>query len=344
MPCRLHVQTFFLLWQSRQQELNGLLTRGVFTPVPASAATSHHIFGFSFENTVKNQGVSYEFMKFRLVVQAFNDKDHGLLTHAPTVQRMSLYWLLLKSVLYPFLSFSTCDVSETYVKSETVVQRPIFVCFVWPAANLTSNGMSFFVSRPSQSWRSLVSYLPSSSETAPAFKSSTIHPCFLYTLLGMSDDFDSYKVARGLACLQKDGTANVGSHLILNEDKTSKSFDCMPTHILSNAKPVTFNGAIISRDSSTVWLSHVSHIKNVSTVSSMPIEKQSFIAEHACRAYIAAVSRPNLSFGFSICSQYVNPNVEAVNCLNKFIHHAITTVDSGFSFIPLDLKRSSLPF
>lgn len=69
---------------SPSQELDGLLTRGLFSHTPPSAANAHRICGFRFVDTVKNAGAPNAFIKSRLVVQAFNDKEHDLLTHAPT--------------------------------------------------------------------------------------------------------------------------------------------------------------------------------------------------------------------------------------------------------------------
>lgn len=60
-------------------------------------------------------------------MQAYIDKGHGLLTHAPTVQRMPLRLLLSIFVLDSSLTFFTRDISQAYVQSDTNVQRKVFV-------------------------------------------------------------------------------------------------------------------------------------------------------------------------------------------------------------------------
>lgn len=52
------------------------------------------MYNSRFFDEVKHVGAPSAYAKSRLVVQAFNDKDHGLLTDAPTVQRSSQCLLL----------------------------------------------------------------------------------------------------------------------------------------------------------------------------------------------------------------------------------------------------------
>lgn len=73
---------------------DGLIARGVFTSVSLCEPKSFRDFEASLVDTVKNEGAPNAINKFRLVVQAYNDKDHGLLIDTPTVQRMSLRYLL----------------------------------------------------------------------------------------------------------------------------------------------------------------------------------------------------------------------------------------------------------
>lgn len=72
---------------ARTIEFNGLIDWGVFTLVPISAADGHRIYNARRLKSIKNEGTLHVFTKPRFVVMACNDKKHGLLTSASTVQR-----------------------------------------------------------------------------------------------------------------------------------------------------------------------------------------------------------------------------------------------------------------
>ena len=74
--------------ESRRKELEGLIEKGVFEVVKKSEVTGR-VFGSRFVDEMKNRGTPEEYPKSRMVVQAYDDKNHGLLTHAPTVRRSS---------------------------------------------------------------------------------------------------------------------------------------------------------------------------------------------------------------------------------------------------------------
>lgn len=68
-------------------ELNGLVERGVFHLVKKDDIDAQRIYGSRFFDTIRNEGKPNAFEKSRFVVKAFNDSKHGMITHAPTVQR-----------------------------------------------------------------------------------------------------------------------------------------------------------------------------------------------------------------------------------------------------------------
>lgn len=74
---------------SRLRELKGLLDRGVFEIADKNNVTKNAPrFGSRFVDTVKIQGTKKPFEKFRLVVQACNDKaKKNLLKKSPIIQR-----------------------------------------------------------------------------------------------------------------------------------------------------------------------------------------------------------------------------------------------------------------
>ena len=112
---------------TRKAELQGLLDRGVFVPVHISEAKGHRIFGGRFVDEIKNVDTQNEKKKSRFVVQAFQDKKHGRMTHSPTVQRSSQRLLLCLAAMTPELQFFTRDISQAYTQSDTRMKRPVFV-------------------------------------------------------------------------------------------------------------------------------------------------------------------------------------------------------------------------
>lgn len=70
-------------------EFNGLVDNGAFTRVPDNGAHGHRICSTHFVDQTKNTGMLSASPKPSLVVQAFNDKAHGMLTNARTVQLSS---------------------------------------------------------------------------------------------------------------------------------------------------------------------------------------------------------------------------------------------------------------
>lgn len=108
-------------------EFNRLVERGVFTIIPVSEAKHNRIFGAQFVNSAKYKGKSSVLEKYRLVVQAYNNKKHGYLTYssysttrlpAPTLGNCAM-----DSDLWSF----TQEGSQAYVQCKPCTQHPIFV-------------------------------------------------------------------------------------------------------------------------------------------------------------------------------------------------------------------------
>lgn len=112
---------------SRAKEFNSLVDRGVLVLVPESDAKGYRIFNSSFVDTVKNGGTPSALPKSRLVIMAFNNKNHGLLTGAPTVQRSSPYLLLAVSGTSADIVIILRDITQAYPQSKTSMVRSIFV-------------------------------------------------------------------------------------------------------------------------------------------------------------------------------------------------------------------------
>lgn len=72
---------------SRAAEFNGLVGRGVFSIVTKGEADGHRLYGSRLVDLIMTEGKRMEFENSRFVLEACNDNGHGLLPHAPTVQR-----------------------------------------------------------------------------------------------------------------------------------------------------------------------------------------------------------------------------------------------------------------
>lgn len=93
-------------------KLDSLIERGFFSLASSSEAQSHRIFGAHFMENTKNARMPIAFNKSRLVAQAFNDKRHGLLTHAPTVLHSFVHFLNCLCALDNYLEFFTRDIFQ----------------------------------------------------------------------------------------------------------------------------------------------------------------------------------------------------------------------------------------
>eukprot|EP00171_Calliarthron_tuberculosum_P002038 IDg2038t1 len=72
---------------------------------------------------IKNEGTKDEYEKSRLVVQGYNDRYHGFLTQAPTVQRSSQRMLFGLAMLLPSWSIVLRDIIQAYTQSKTQLKR-----------------------------------------------------------------------------------------------------------------------------------------------------------------------------------------------------------------------------
>lgn len=128
----------------------------------------------------------------------------------------------------------------------------------------------------------------------------------------MSDDSANPEVARGLTCLQTDDTANARNSAFIRKEKLAATkFDSKPPYFLDGNRPVTSNGATITRRNDVFFISQLTRTSKLSCISTDVIEKVAFTSERARSTYIAAISRPDLKFEFLVCSQYITPDANA---------------------------------
>lgn len=104
---------------------------------------------------------------------------------------------------------------------------------------------------------------------------------------------------------------------------------------LDDGSPTTFNGSMVIKNSGVYSLTQAPHLSKLSTVPTDKVDKAAFISERARGAYIAAVCRPDLTFGFSIFSQYPDPDTIAAKRLNKVVTYAKANSDVALKFVKL---------
>ena len=232
--------------EARNREIQGLLDRGTFEVVPTTDADSHRTYGGRFVDEIKNAGTPHAYEKSRFVVQAFNDRNHGLLTHAPTVQRASQRICLAMCVQDPSFRFFCRDVSQAYLQSETSIQQQIYVR---PPPELgLDQGHLLRVARPLYGipeagvhWFS--TYHRHHTKNL-AMTPAAYDPCLLYSPGAMNEHKSG---PRGITCLQTDDTANAGNEAFVKlEERASRRFQCKPKEILAPGNPIRFNGATVT--------------------------------------------------------------------------------------------------
>lgn len=157
----------------------------------------------------------------------------------------------------------------------------------------------------------------------------------------MSSSAVGSSTPRGLTCLQTDDTASCGNDAFLQkESKMASRIDCKPTKMLLEGNQVMFNGASISFKNGTYAISMKDHITKLQLLDPSIVDKPSFMTQRARGAYIAAVGRPDLTFGFAVASQVLEPDEKSAQELNKLITQGMATVDFCLKFFPVD--KSSL--
>jgi hypothetical protein len=116
--------------KSQQQEIDGLVARGVFEFVryDPSRHSGVRIFNSRFVNEVKGKATSTPFEKSRLVVQAYNDEGKELiLTQSPTIQRASqrVIIAIAPSLAKLGIKLFLRDITQAYIQSTTMLNRLI---------------------------------------------------------------------------------------------------------------------------------------------------------------------------------------------------------------------------
>ncbi len=306
-----------------------------------SEAENHRIFGARFVDTIKNEGTPNAFEKSRLVIQAFNDKLHGLLTHAPTVQRSSQRLLFALAAILPEWKVMSRDVSQAYTQSKSPLKRPIYVqplpefglsddmvlkveC---PLYGIPEAGVHWFVTYQKHHIERL-GMQPASHDF-----------CLLYTPNSIAKYYKNSKTPHGITCLQTDDTMTLANPSFISlEQKESMRFESKPLQYLRKGEPLKFNGALLTLHDDHLTLTAPTQVEKLSTISTKEVSKDEFVSQRSRGAYIASVCRPDTSFGFGFAAQHVRPETKQARELNKSIEQILSAKDYGLKFVKLDIK------
>lgn len=188
-----------------------------------------------------------------------------MLTLAPTVQIFSMRNLLCLCAMNKNLAFFTRGISQTYVQSETIVQRLIFV---WTPTSMDLSPQTLLrVNRPIYGLpEAEVHWFQTYHDHHCAvlqLQLFIVGPCFLYTAQRFLDDITKTATSRGFICLQTDDTANVGnSRFAQIEASMSQKFGCKAPVFLTQNRPINFNGtAVTKHDNSHLFFAAVAFFK-----------------------------------------------------------------------------------
>ena len=148
--------------------------------------------------------------------------------------------------------------------------------------------------------------------------SATHDLCFLF----IKGSLRKRSPERAVTCLQTDDTLSAGDKAFISKEKELNTFVCKEANFLENGATMTFNGAQLSNEKGVYIISQKEHIQKLATDD---ICKDAYISERARGAYIAAVSRPDLTFGFAYASHFQDPGATEVKFLNSCIARAKKT-------------------
>lgn len=105
------------------------------------------------------------------------------------------------------------------------------------------------------------------------------------------------------------------------EAEMAKKFSRRPRSFVTSSTSGIFNGAKISYGNGSYIIfqgDHIGRLSKISTDSSLSC----YVTFRAREAYFASVSRPDLTFGFSACSQFSLTTFQEIQLSNETIQLA----------------------
>ncbi|EED13533.1 conserved hypothetical protein [Talaromyces stipitatus ATCC 10500] len=342
---------------SRKQEVDGLLERGVFHFVHENEVPKgERIFNSRFVDEMKNSGTDKAFEKSRLVVQAYNDEGKDfILTESPTIQRCSQRLILCLTACMVTHSLWLRDVVQAYIHSQTYLNRDIFVRPPLELAILLSPGTLLKVVKPlygiPESGNHWFNTYHSHHTEKLQIETSTYDPCLLHCI----DPSNGF----GIVGMQTDDTLILADNAFANrEEKKIKAakIQCKPRERLSPTNPLKFNSGLISETAQGIMLSQERTCKLIQIVQEQHANmtssrgkirknaspKEQYVSQRALGAYIASLTQPEATFDYAFAAQSTNPQKEDIKYLNKRLQWQIDNPYRGLKFVKLNINTIKL--
>jgi hypothetical protein len=333
--------------KSQQQEIDGLIAKGVFEFVryDPDKHSAVRIFNSGLVNEVKGKATDTPFEKSKLVIQAYNDEGKELiLTQSPTIQRASqrLIIALAPSLVRLKIKLYLRDITQAYVQSTTMLNRLIFA---YPPKEMQDQYPpdTIMIVRtplygiPEAGTHWWATYHRHHKEKL-SMVTSSYDPCLLIT---------TEKGTFGVVGMQTDDTLFLGSEKFatLEDEELQKAhLSAKPRDELSRTTNLIFNGCVLTQDSDDTMILHQKDQgKKIQLVNSKEDNRQQqYLEQRARGAYIASICQPEASYDLSVAAQHQNPKEDDIRTLNKRLEWQVKNIDRGIKYIALDLTRTKL--
>jgi hypothetical protein len=334
--------------QSRDEEIEGLMARGVFDFVqydPIKHA-GIRIFNSRLVNEIKGKATGTPFEKSRLVIQAYNDEGKEMiLTQSPTIQRASqrVIVALAPSLSEKNISLSIRDITQAYVQSTTSLNRLILAHLPKEIKSKFPEGIIMVVRKPlygipeagTHWWATYHKHHRERLEMV----TSTYDPCLLIS---------TTKATFGVVGMQTDDTLILGSDefaMLEERELAEAKFSAKPKDTLSPETPLIFNGCVLTQKEGdvAVELRQKEQGKKLKLINHKSKDlKQAYMEQRARGAYIATICQPEAAFDLSVAAQHQDPTEADTNALNKRIMWQMQNLDRGIKYIAIDLSTAKL--
>jgi hypothetical protein len=334
--------------QSRNEEIEGLIARGVFDFVQydPSKHAGIRIFNSRLVNEIKGKATATPFEKSRLVIQAYNDEGKGMiLTQSPTIQRASqrIIVALAPSLSERNISLSIRDITQAYVQSTTSLNRLILAHLPKEITSKFPAGTIMVVRKPlygipeagTHWWATYHKHHRERLEMV----TSTYDPCLLIS---------TAKGVFGVVGMQTDDTLILGSDefaMLEEKELAEAKFSAKPKDTLSPETPLIFNGCVLTQKEGdvAVELRQKDQGKKLKLIDPKSKDlKQAYMEQRARGAYIATICQPEAAFDLSVAAQHQDPTEADVDALNERIKWQMKNLDRGIKYVAIDLSTAKL--
>ena len=286
--------------ESRLTEIKDLQDQGCFEVVDESEATGKRVYNHAWVDKVKENGKK----KSRMCVAAFNDKDHGLFTAAPTVKRMSIRTMVSICAAYKYKLHGR-DVKQAFPKSKTQLRRPVFMrappeMGVLPGQLIKVVKALYGMPESPMHWfKTYGDYHRDDLNMKPA----AIDQCLWYC---MKDQY-----LDGILALQVDDTLFAGSPSFLKlEMEKAKKFP-NSGRTIATSDPIRFNGLDLRITSDGIRIDQAYYINGIKAeVKDSNMEFTKFRSVRQKLAYAAYSSMPDILVFMARLAQYTQAMYE----------------------------------